>query len=76
MTRPNRETERLNSARININRSDDVVRWTQELGVDERTLRQAVKECGPSLAAVQRHLQTSPPSQPPGQSRGRRFLFS
>jgi hypothetical protein len=50
------EQQRLNSARVNINQSHAVKQWTQALGVDERTLKQAVRECGPSLLAIEQHL--------------------
>lgn len=41
---------------ININVAQEVRFWTRELGVDETTLRSAVKAAGSSSDAVRRYL--------------------
>jgi hypothetical protein len=43
-------------SRINVNESWEVRWWTQELGVTEDQLRDAVRQVGVSAAAVRRHL--------------------
>ena len=43
-------------SRINVNESHELRYWTQELGVSEIQLRDAVKAVGPSATAVREHL--------------------
>ena len=43
-------------SRINVNESHELRYWTQELGVSETQLRDAVKAVGPSATAVREHL--------------------
>lgn len=52
-------------SRINVNEPHELRYWTQELGVSETTLRDAVKAAGPSATAVREHLRKS---SPPGGS--------
>ena len=42
--------------RINVNEPWEVRHWTQELGVSEAELREAVAAAGVSVSAVRRHL--------------------
>ncbi|MDH0681022.1 DUF3606 domain-containing protein [Achromobacter animicus] len=43
-------------SRINVNETHELRYWTQELGVSETQLREAVKAVGPSATAVREHL--------------------
>ncbi|WP_286897668.1 MULTISPECIES: DUF3606 domain-containing protein [Achromobacter] len=43
-------------SRINVNETHELRYWTQELGVSETQLRDAVKAVGPSATAVREHL--------------------
>lgn len=43
-------------SRINVNETHELRYWTQELGVSESQLREAVKAVGPSATAVREHL--------------------
>lgn len=43
-------------SRINVNETHELLYWTQELGVSETQLREAVKAVGPSATAVREHL--------------------
>ncbi|MGW9064588.1 DUF3606 domain-containing protein [Achromobacter animicus] len=43
-------------SRINVNETHELRYWTQELGVSEAQLRDAVKAVGPSATAVREHL--------------------
>lgn len=43
-------------SRINVNEPHELRYWTQELGVSESQLRDAVKAVGPSATAVREHL--------------------
>lgn len=43
-------------ARINMNEDHEVRYWTQQLGVSEAQLQQAVKAVGVSADAVKKHL--------------------
>ncbi|HAP26160.1 MAG TPA: DUF3606 domain-containing protein [Achromobacter sp.] len=43
-------------SRINVNEPHELRYWTQELGVSESELRDAVKAVGPSATAVREHL--------------------
>ncbi|QNM94884.1 DUF3606 domain-containing protein [Chitinimonas koreensis] len=42
--------------KINVNEDWEVKYWTKELGVNEATLRAAVKAVGPLVVDVRRHL--------------------
>jgi hypothetical protein len=44
---------------IDISDPNDMRHWTRELRVDERTLKVAVREAGPSVSAVRHYLNTS-----------------
>jgi hypothetical protein len=46
---------------IDINKANDLRRWSRELRVDERTLKAAVLKAGPSVSAVRKFLRTSRP---------------
>jgi hypothetical protein len=48
------------NARINVNREHELRHWAAELHVDEKTLKAAVREVGPSAAAVLEHLNRGP----------------
>lgn len=43
-------------SRINVNEPHELRYWTQELGISEAELRDAVKAVGPSATAVREHL--------------------
>lgn len=43
-------------ARINMNEAHEVRYWTQQLGVSEAQLQEAVKAVGVSAEAVKKHL--------------------
>ena len=43
-------------SRINVNEPWEVRHWTQEFGVSEAELREAVAAAGVSVSAVRRHL--------------------
>lgn len=45
------------AARINLNEDYEVRYWTEELGVSEEELRQAVQRVGSTSKAVREHLQ-------------------
>jgi hypothetical protein len=42
--------------RINVNESYELAYWTKELGVSEKTLRDAVAKVGVMVSAVRAHL--------------------
>jgi hypothetical protein len=42
--------------RINVNESHELAYWTKELGVSEKTLRDAVAKVGVTASAVRAHL--------------------
>jgi hypothetical protein len=43
-------------ARINVNEPYELAYWTKELGVSEKTLRDAVAKVGVMVTAVRAHL--------------------
>lgn len=43
-------------ARINVNEDHELRYWTEELGVSEQRLKEAVKAAGVSVEAVREHL--------------------
>lgn len=43
-------------ARINVNQPHEVSYWSRKLGITEDELRSAVRQAGPMVADVQRHL--------------------
>jgi hypothetical protein len=43
-------------ARINVNQPHEVSYWSSKLGITEDQLRNAVRQAGPMVADVQRHL--------------------
>lgn len=45
--------------RINANDPREVRYWTNELGVDERTLKTAVEQVGPWAAVIRQHLRSN-----------------
>lgn len=45
------------SKRVNVNEVHEVRYWTQQLGVSEEELKQAVKAAGTSAEAIREHLQ-------------------
>jgi hypothetical protein len=57
MNRPAYGQEKPTSARINVNREHELRYWASALKVDEQTLVAAVREVGPSAAAVLDHLE-------------------
>jgi hypothetical protein len=42
--------------RINVNEPHEIAYWTRELGVSEKTLRDAVAKVGVMVSAVRAHL--------------------
>jgi hypothetical protein len=44
-------------SRINVNEEWEVQYWARQLGVSKEELERAVKQAGPSVAAVRQHLQ-------------------
>ena len=50
------ETGREDHARINLNEDHEVRDWTQSLGVDEATVREALKAVGDRVEDVRSHL--------------------
>ena len=46
-------------ARINLNKDLEVQLWTRKLHVDERTLKEAVRQVGPSESSIRRFLSGS-----------------
>jgi len=54
------------SARINVNREHELRHWAIALEVDEKTLMAAVREVGPSAAAVLEHLRRKPAQKAAG----------
>ncbi len=46
--------------RINVREDYEVLYWTKELGVDQKTLTGAVKAVGPSLDKVRVYLDSRP----------------
>jgi hypothetical protein len=43
-------------ARVNVNEAHEVRYWTQQLGISEAQLREAVKVVGVSADAVKKHV--------------------
>jgi hypothetical protein len=56
MTSEHTQWGQPDSARIDVNRPHELNFWTEQLKVDEATLKEAVKEAGPALSAVVRQL--------------------
>jgi hypothetical protein len=56
MTSEHTQWGQPDSARIDVNRPHELNFWTEQLDVDEATLKEAVKEAGPSVSAVMRQL--------------------
>lgn len=59
MRQESHEREREDAGRINANDPREIRYWTDELGVDERTLRAAVEQVGPFAAVIRRHLRSN-----------------
>ena len=53
------DTGRLGDEQIDITDASALRHWTRELRVDERTLKAAYHEAGPSVAAIRDFLRTS-----------------
>ena len=53
---PRSGSSRLDPDRINLDHPRDVRYWTQELAVEEETLREAVEAVGPVVEQVRFHL--------------------
>jgi hypothetical protein len=51
--------QRPEAGRINANDPREVRFWTDELGVDERTLKTAVEQVGPWAEVIRRHLRSN-----------------